>query len=52
MGDASDNAVAERFFASLEDELIEHNTLQSKTQPRMAVFTWIEGWCCVLGYLS
>ena len=43
VGDAYDNAMAESYFASLEGELIERNTFQSKAQARMAVFTWIEG---------
>jgi len=43
VGDAYDNAMAESFFASLEAELIERSTFQSKAQARMAVFTWIEG---------
>jgi putative transposase len=58
VGDAYDNAMAESFFASLEGELIERNSFQSKAQARMAVFTWIEGWYnprrrhSGLGYLS
>lgn len=50
--------MAESFFASLEGELIERNSFQSKAQARMAVFTWIEGWYnprrrhSGLGYLS
>jgi len=58
VGDAYDNALAESFFASLEGELIERNSFQSKAQARMAVFTWIEGWYnprrrhSGLGYLS
>jgi len=58
VGDAYDNAMAESFFASLEAELIERNSFQSKAQARMAVFTWIEGWYnprrrhSGLGYLS
>lgn len=58
MGNAYDNAMAESFFASLEGELIERNSFQSKAQARMAVFTWIEGWYnprrrhSGLGYLS
>lgn len=44
VGDAYDNAMAESFFASLEGELIERSTFQSKAQARMEVFTWIEGW--------
>ena len=58
VGDAYDNAMAESFFASLEAELIERSSFQSKAQARMAVFTWIEGWYnprrrhSRLGYLS
>ncbi len=58
VGDAYDNAMAENFFASLEAELIERHSFESKAQVRMAVFTWIEGWYnprrrhSGLGYLS
>ena len=58
VGDAYDNAMAESFFASLECELLERKTFQTKTEARLAVFTWIEGWYNVrrrhsaLGYLS
>lgn len=58
VGDAYDNAMAESFFASLEAELIERTSFESKAQARMAVFTWIEGWYnprrrhSGLGYLS
>jgi putative transposase len=58
VGDAYDNAMAESFFASLEAELIERHSFESKAQARMAVFTWIEGWYnprrrhSGLGYLS
>ena len=58
VGDGYNNAMAESSFASLEGELIERSTCQSKTQARMAVFTWIEGWYnprrrdSGLGYLS
>jgi len=58
VGEAYDNAMAERFFASLVAELIERNSFESKAQARMAVFTWIEGWhnprrrYSGLGYLS
>lgn len=44
VGDAYDNAMAESFFASLECELIERRTFKTRTEARMAVFTWIEGW--------
>ena len=44
VGDAYDNAMAESFFASLECELIERTSWQSKTEARLALFTYIEGW--------
>jgi len=42
VGDAYDNAMAESFFASLECELIARRTWKTKTEARLAVFTWIE----------
>lgn len=42
--DAYDNAMAESFFASLECELIARRSWKTKTEARMAVFTWIESW--------
>ena len=44
VGDAFDNAMAESFFASLECELIDRKTFKTRTEARLAVFTWIEGW--------
>jgi transposase InsO family protein len=44
VGDAYDNAMAESFFATLECELIDRRSWQSKTQARLDVFTWIESW--------
>ena len=44
VGDAYDNAMAESFFASLECELIDRRTWKTKTEARLAVFTWIESW--------
>ena len=44
VGDAYDNAMAESFFASLECELIARRSWKSKTEARLAVFTWIESW--------
>jgi putative transposase len=44
VGDAYDNAMAESFFASLECELIDRQTWQTKTEARLALFTWIEAW--------
>jgi putative transposase len=58
VGDAYDNAMAESFFATLECELLDRRSFQSKTEARLAVFTWIEGWYnprrrhSRLGYLS
>ena len=44
VGDAYDNATAESVFASLECELIERRSFKTKTEARLAVFTWIEAW--------
>ncbi len=58
VGDAYDNAMAESFFASLECELIDRRVWKTKTQARLAVFTWIESWYnpnrrhSGIGYLS
>ena len=40
VGDAYDNAMAESFFASLECELIARRSWRTKTEARLAVFTW------------
>jgi putative transposase len=58
VGDAYDNAMAESFFASIECELIDRRSWQTKTEARLALFTYIEGWYnprrrhSALGYLS
>ena len=44
VGNAYDNAMAERVLASLECELIERRSFKTKTEARLAVFTWIEAW--------
>ena len=44
VGDAYDNAMAESFFASLECELIARRSWKTKTEARLALFTWIETW--------
>ena len=36
--------MAESFFATLECELIARRTWRTKTEARLAVFTWIESW--------
>lgn len=44
VGDAYDNAMAESFFATLECELIDRKSWQTKTEARLALFSYIEGW--------
>jgi putative transposase len=44
VGDAYDNAMAESFFATLECELIDRRSWRTKTEARMALFSYIEGW--------
>ena len=44
VGDAYDNAMAESFFASLECELIDRRSFRTKSEARIALFTYIEGW--------
>ena len=44
VGDAYDNAMAESFFATLECELINRRTFRTKTEARLALFSYIEGW--------
>jgi putative transposase len=44
VGDAYDNAMCESFFATLECELLQRRTFQTKAEARMAVFVFIEGW--------
>ena len=36
--------MAESFFASLECELLDRKVLKTRTQTRLALFTYIEGW--------
>ena len=50
VGDAYDNAMAESFFASLECELIDRRSFQTKAEARMALFTYIEGWYNPVSY--
>jgi putative transposase len=44
VGDCSDNALCESFFASVECELIDRSTFRSRSEARLAVFRWIEAW--------
>ena len=43
MGDAYDNAGTERFFATLECELLDRTRFATRTQARVAVFDYLEG---------
>ncbi len=43
VGDCYDNAMCESFFASLECELIERTSFETKTQAKMELFRFIEG---------
>ena len=44
VGDAYDNALCERFFATLECELLDRRRFPTQAEARMAVFDFIEGW--------
>jgi putative transposase len=43
-GDCFDNALCERFFATLECEWLDRTTFRSHEEARQAVFQYIEGW--------
>ena len=43
-GDCYDNAMCESFFATLECELIERETYDTRSEARLSVFSFIEGW--------
>jgi len=43
-GDCYDNAMCESFFATLECELIERTTFETKPEARLSIFAFIEGW--------
>jgi len=44
VGDCYDNAMAESFFATLECELVERDTYADRSEARLSVFEFIEGW--------
>jgi putative transposase len=44
VGDAYDNAMAERLEATLECELIDRRSWKMHTEAGLAIFTWIEAW--------
>ena len=58
VGDCYDNALCESFFASLECELIDRRRFATRTEARLALFEYIEGFYNTrrrhssLGYLS
>jgi len=58
VGDCYDNALAESFFATLECELLHHQTFRTHDEARSAVFDFIESFYnrqrrhSALGYLS
>ena len=58
VGDCFDNALCESFFATLECELLDRITFQTKHDARREVFSFIEGWYnphrlhSSIGYLS
>jgi putative transposase len=41
-GNCYDNAVAESFFSSLKNELVHHNSFQTRDEARTAIFEYIE----------
>ena len=43
VGDCYDNALCESFFASLECELLDRRRFATKTDARLALFQYIEG---------
>ena len=44
VGDCSDNAMCESFFATLECELLDRVTLRTPAEARTTVFDFLEGW--------
>lgn len=44
VGDAFDNAMCESFFATLECELLDRRRFSTRSEAKMALFHFIEGW--------
>jgi len=44
VGDCFDNALCDRFFATLECELLGRQRFRTQAEARLAVFDFIEGW--------
>ena len=57
-GDAYDNAAAESFMSTIKSECVRRQTFKTRSQARLAVFTYIEGFYnphrrhSAIGYLS
>ena len=45
IGNCWDNAVAERFFKSLNKECVYRNNYLTRKETELSVFQWIEMWC-------
>jgi len=43
-GECRDNAMAERFFATLKAELVDARTWPTRAAARLAIFEWLEVW--------
>lgn len=44
VGDSYDNAMAERFFSTVETEVIRGRPLKSRSRARSEMFSFIKGW--------
>lgn len=44
VGDCYDNAMCESFFATLETEMIDRSKFKNRSEAKLAVFDFIEGW--------
>ncbi len=57
-GNCWDNAVAESFFKTMKTEMVYHKEFKTKSEAKLAVFEYIEGWYnrqrrhSILGYLT